>query len=115
MNANADLSVLIVSFNTRDLLRDGLRSLLEECRDAARASLRVEVLVLDNASRDGSADMVAAEFPGVRLVRRDNGKELASVAQWGPYAGQLHRVHQVTFDNRGNLYTAEIERALGWT
>lgn len=69
MSTTADLSVLIVSFNTRDLLRDALRSLLGECREAARDELEVEVLVLDNASRDGSADMVAAEFPEVRLVR----------------------------------------------
>ena len=46
----------------------------------------------------------------VRIVRRDNGQELATVGAAGPYAGQLHRVHQVTFDNQGNLYTAEIER-----
>ncbi len=46
----------------------------------------------------------------VRIVRRDNGQELATVGRVGPYAGQLHRIHQVTFDNQGNLYTAEIER-----
>lgn len=46
----------------------------------------------------------------IRLVRRDNGQELGTVGRFGPYAGQLHRIHQVTFDNQGNLYTAEIER-----
>jgi len=62
--ADLDLSVLIVSYNTRDLLRDCLRSVYEETRD-----LRFEVLVVDNASTDGSADMVAAEFPEVQLLR----------------------------------------------
>lgn len=57
-------SVVIVSFNTRDLLRDCLTALTDESR-----GLNVEVLVVDNVSRDGSADMVAAEFPGVKLIR----------------------------------------------
>lgn len=57
------LSVLIVNWNTRDLLRACLRSIREH---APRAPY--EVIVVDNASTDGSADMVRAEFPEVRLV-----------------------------------------------
>ena len=57
------VSVLIVSWNTRDLLRDCLASLLEH-----QARARIEIIVLDNASRDGSAEMVAREFPGARLI-----------------------------------------------
>lgn len=55
------LSVVIVNYNTRDLLRDCLRSL---------AGVRVahEVIVVDNASADGSAAVVAGEFPDVRLL-----------------------------------------------
>ncbi len=66
------VSIIVVSFNTRDLLRECLRSLREECTRLPE-SLSAEILVVDNASRDGSADMVAAEFsdPGtpVRLIR----------------------------------------------
>jgi len=54
------VAVAVVSWNTRDLLRDCLRSLAGE-------SL-AEVWVVDNASQDGSAAMVAQEFPSVRLV-----------------------------------------------
>ncbi len=61
-----DISVLIVSFNTRDHLRECLRSLQEQTGEA-----RFETIVLDNASRDGSADMVAAEFPEVKLIRSE--------------------------------------------
>ena len=46
----------------------------------------------------------------VRIVRRDNGQEVSVMGRAGPYAGQLHRIHQVTFDSQGNLYTAEMER-----
>jgi GT2 family glycosyltransferase len=58
-----DLSVTVVSWNTRDLLRRCLASL---GAGAERASL--EVIVVDNASADDSAGMVRREFPHVRLV-----------------------------------------------
>jgi GT2 family glycosyltransferase len=59
-----DVSVVIVSFNTRDILRSCLGSL-----EQAAGGRDIEIIVVDNASRDGSADMVAAEFPAVTLVR----------------------------------------------
>lgn len=59
-----ELSLLIISFNTRDLLRECLLSAIE-----ATQTIATEILVVDNASRDGSAEMVAAEFPRVRLFR----------------------------------------------
>jgi GT2 family glycosyltransferase len=58
------VTVAVVSWNTRGLLRDCLRSMEPEVR-AGRAA----VWVVDNASSDGSADMVAAEFPWAELVR----------------------------------------------
>jgi hypothetical protein len=60
-----DITVSIVSYNTRDLLRDCLRS-LQEREEAGEASL--EVVVADNGSTDGSVEMVRAEFPEVRVV-----------------------------------------------
>jgi GT2 family glycosyltransferase len=61
-----DLSVIIVNWNTQDLLRDCLASL-----DEHLGGLDHEVIVVDNASSDGSADMVASEFPSTRLIRND--------------------------------------------
>lgn len=55
---------MIVSFNTRDVLRRCLNTLAAETQ-----KLSVEVLVVDNASRDGSAEMVASDFPHVRLLQ----------------------------------------------
>jgi hypothetical protein len=67
-----DISVIVVSFNTRDLLWKCLQSLLAEC-ERLPIGLTAEVLVVDNASSDGSADMVASEFSAcsvpVRLFR----------------------------------------------
>ncbi|HOV86493.1 MAG TPA: glycosyltransferase family 2 protein [Syntrophobacteraceae bacterium] len=57
------LSVLIVNWNTRDDLRECLRSIGENL-----TSLRPQVIVVDNGSRDGSAAMVSCEFPAVTLL-----------------------------------------------
>ncbi len=58
-----ELSIIIVSYNTRDLLRDCLRSVL-----SSRGITDYEVIVVDNCSPDGSAEMVRHEFPQVRLI-----------------------------------------------
>jgi GT2 family glycosyltransferase len=59
-----DLSLILVSFNTRDVLRESLQSILRE-----QGGLRIEIFVVDNHSRDGSVEMVEAEFPQVRVLR----------------------------------------------
>jgi DNA-binding beta-propeller fold protein YncE len=46
----------------------------------------------------------------VRIVRRADGRQIATVGRAGPYAGELHRLHRATFDNHGDLYTGEVER-----
>ncbi len=67
-------SIVVVSFNTRDLLRECLTSLREECGRLPEG-ITAEILVIDNASRDGSANMVVTEFSAsavpVRLIRSD--------------------------------------------
>src|SRR5439155_12254163 len=68
-----DVSISVVSYNTRDLLADCLRSI-----SAATHDLSYEVIVVDNASADGSADMVAAEFPDVQLVRNSENRGFAA-------------------------------------
>lgn len=57
------LAIVIVSYNTRDLLRDCLDSIM---RTPAQCDMRV--WVVDNASSDDSVAMVRAEFPTVRLI-----------------------------------------------
>lgn len=60
-----DVSVVIVSYNTRPLTLDVLQRLPEAY--AGRCS--VEVIVVDNASTDGSADAICARFPAVTVAR----------------------------------------------
>jgi GT2 family glycosyltransferase len=59
-----DLSIVVLSWNTADLLQACLRSL-----QADTTTLTREIIVVDNASADGSADLVAARFPNVKLIR----------------------------------------------
>jgi len=60
-----DLSIVIVSWNVRELLRRCLLSLA-----GGQEELLSEVIVVDGASADGSAEMVEGEFPWVRVIRR---------------------------------------------
>ncbi len=61
-----DVSIVLVSFNTCAVLRECLEHVLRESH-----GFNVEVLVVDNGSRDGSPEMIEAEFPEVRLIRSD--------------------------------------------
>jgi GT2 family glycosyltransferase len=64
-----DLSIAIVSYNTRDLLLACLTSIRQTSAD-----VRYELIVVDNASKDGSAEAVRASVPEARvIVNRDNG------------------------------------------
>ncbi|MBN1936406.1 MAG: glycosyltransferase family 2 protein [Anaerolineae bacterium] len=58
------LAILLLSWNTADLLADCLRSI-----PAGAGNLTCRVIVVDNASTDGSAAMVEREFPDVQLIR----------------------------------------------
>lgn len=58
-----DLAIIIVSYNTRELLRACLRSLY-----ASAGDFSYHVTVVDNAGSDGSVDMVQAEFPQARAI-----------------------------------------------
>ncbi|MFU8772087.1 MAG: glycosyltransferase family 2 protein, partial [Anaerolineales bacterium] len=58
------LSIIIVNWNTREMLQSCLESVVVDSGELA-----FEVIVIDNASEDGSADMIADDFPQAQLVR----------------------------------------------
>ena len=64
MKCNIKLSIVIVSFNTKSLLKRCLGSIRLYPPSASH-----ETIVVDNASSDGSAEMVASLFPEVKLIR----------------------------------------------
>jgi len=62
------LSICIVNWNTKELLREGLQAIAQ-----FPPAEEYEILVVDNASCDGSVEMVAREFPQVKLIaNQDN-------------------------------------------
>ncbi|MCL5986637.1 MAG: glycosyltransferase family 2 protein [Actinobacteria bacterium] len=65
-----DLSIIVINWNTRDLLYNCLRSVFFEI---GNHGIEFEVLVVDNGSSDGSQEMVRTEFKGVKLIEsREN-------------------------------------------
>jgi GT2 family glycosyltransferase len=58
-----DLSIIIVNYNTREILRKCLLSVL-----ASRTGFSYEVFVSDNGSKDGSQEMLRKDFPQVKLL-----------------------------------------------
>ncbi|MDI3496463.1 MAG: hypothetical protein PWQ35_484 [Patescibacteria group bacterium] len=67
-----DLSVIIVSWETKEKLRHNLKALF-----LSEGDFKFEVFVVDNNSSDKSADMVAREFPQVKLIRNEKNEGFA--------------------------------------
>lgn len=64
-----DVSIIIVAWNVRQLLRDCLKSVYEQTED-----IDFEVIYVDNASVDGSVEMVEKEFPKVRIIKNQENQ-----------------------------------------
>ncbi|MDP3766380.1 MAG: glycosyltransferase, partial [Dehalococcoidia bacterium] len=73
-----DVSFVIVSYNGRDFLRRCLTSIYEHT-----TGIDFEVIAVDNASRDGTPEMVASEFPQARLARRATNAGFATAVNQG--------------------------------
>jgi N-acetylglucosaminyl-diphospho-decaprenol L-rhamnosyltransferase len=73
-----DLAVVVVNYNTGPYLSRCLRSAFDSAGDA-----RVEVVVVDNASLDGSADTAVAEHPGTTLIHNETNRGFAAGANQG--------------------------------
>ena len=71
--SSADLSIVIVSYNVRELLRACLESVYRQ-----HLAHRFDVWVVDNASRDGSVEMVRGRFPDTRLIANTDNRGFAA-------------------------------------
>lgn len=90
-----DLSIVIVNWNTAQMTCECLQSVMAAlARPDSRTgtqtgtqtgghALRAEVILIDNASADGSADRVAAEFPQVTLIRNATNRGFAAANNQG--------------------------------
>ncbi len=64
---NMDLSIVIVNWNAKDYLKKCVASIYEDA-----TNLSFEIIIVDNASSDGSVEMVKFEFPKVRLINNSS-------------------------------------------
>jgi len=78
MPSEMKLSIIIISFNTKELLAQCLRSVYESC-----LPFSWEIIVVDNASSDGSAEMVAAAYPEVTVLRNKTNALFAKANNQG--------------------------------
>ena len=76
--AELDLSIIIVSFNTRDVLLDCLESVY-----AKTEGISYEIIVVDNASSDESTGTVAERFPNIHLIRNDVNRGFSTANNQG--------------------------------
>lgn len=82
-NEETELSIIIVNYNTREFLKQCLTSLFESEFDLA-----YEVIVVDNASSDGSSLMVKKEFPSVIFIENEKNEGFSKANNIGTRTGQ---------------------------
>lgn len=91
MSTSVDISVVILSWNDQNYMEECLQSLMHSTK-----SRTLEIIVVDNASTDGTPDIVAAKFPSVKLIRnRENlgfpkGNNIGMQASRGKYVFLLN-------------------------
>lgn len=73
-----DVSIIIVNWNTCDILQDCLKSVYEQTKD-----LSFEVIVVDNASSDDSVEVIKRDFPQVVLIENPENRGFATANNQG--------------------------------
>jgi len=105
-DSTPEVSVVIVNWNTRDLLKGCLASIAAETRSAH------EVIVVDNASHDGSAEMVRAEFPAARLIANADNRGFAGANNQGLAVARGRHVLLLNPDTV--VLDGAVDRMLAW-
>jgi GT2 family glycosyltransferase len=100
------VSIVILAYKRLDRLRETLRHTFE---DLAYPHERLEVIVVDNASANGTPEMVAAEFPGVRVVELP---ENVGVSGWNAGLAVARGDWLLMLDDDGHLTGDTLARAV---
>jgi GT2 family glycosyltransferase len=100
------VSIVWLVYNRREKLRESLGRML---RESDYAPDRLEAIVVDNASSDGSARMVREEFPAVRLVELDRN---VGVSGWNPGLAEARGDYLLMLDDDCYLPPDGLRRAV---
>lgn len=95
-----DLSIIIVNWNTREMLRENLSSVFNNL-----GALKAEVIVIDNASEDGSPAMIAADFPDAILICNTENRGFAAANNQG---FEIARGHNILMLNSDTLVLGDV-------
>ena len=111
-----DVSIILVSYNTKQLTKECIKSIYEKTEE-----VNFDIWVVDNASHDGSAQMVEEEFPSVNLIKSSENlgfgraNNLAIVQTQAKYAFLLNtdtvllnNAVKILFDYMENPENAEV-------
>lgn len=102
-----DLSIIIVNWNTEDLLRDCLQSVRN-----GLGGLTAEIWVVDNGSEDSSLAMLARDFPDVRLIA--NSRNLGFAAANNQALRQAAGRHVLLLNSDTLIHGTVLPEAVGW-
>jgi GT2 family glycosyltransferase len=105
MSSRADLDVAIVGYRSRDMLRDCLASLREHAPSGP-----MQVVVVDNDSRDGTVEMVREQFPEVDLVAAGRNVGFSAATNLAIRRGEAPYVLALNPDTR--LVAGTLDRLL---
>ncbi|UOG90672.1 MAG: glycosyltransferase family 2 protein [Candidatus Thiothrix sulfatifontis] len=105
MTANAEISVILVSYNTSGYIRRALESLFRETQLST-----IEVIVVDNASSDDSVSMIRQFFPQVLLIESGANLGFAGGVQLG--AAQAHGNCLLLLNPDTVIVNAAVDRLL---
>lgn len=103
---NPVVSIIIVNWNTKDLLRDCLRSVIDQTK------ARHEIIVIDNASTDSSPEMVRTEFPDVILIANQDNRGFAGANNQGLKIAA--GAHVLLLNPDTIVLNGAIDTMLGW-
>lgn len=101
------LSIILVNYNTRELLRSCLSSIYRETDQ-----IEFEVIVVDNGSQDGSLEMLAQEFPCVRAIANAENRGFAAANNQG--AAQARGTYLLLLNSDTEILDRAIEKTVAF-
>lgn len=107
MRSNLELSIIIPEFNTKKLLYNCLNSIFVQTK-----KIKFEVIVVDNASTDGSVSMIKNKFPQVRLIVNKKNLGYAKANNQGIRIAKGKYILLLNSDTK--IINRAIEKMVNW-